>query len=90
MNYLIIDLQATAAEGVAHFWCADLQGTTPLVDQAGRFAEEMVNSHLERFDNGAVTRAILESAVWERASNAHVLPLHTLDLSKLSTTGVPL
>ncbi|MFN3879828.1 MAG: hypothetical protein ACK4L8_00175 [Nitrincola lacisaponensis] len=58
MNYHIINVPATRAAGVLMYW-APGKPDTPDPQRAMIVSEDQVNRSLERYDNGATTRAVL-------------------------------
>jgi|GEM_PF-6932578 len=61
-NYLIVDVQGSRA-GQPKFFSADLRASTTTLQHADHVPEHIVNSDLERYDNGATTRAVLADRI---------------------------
>ncbi len=71
-DYLIIDVKKSSlSDGEVWFFSADLRSATVNLDCADRVPESVVNRDLDRYDNGATTRAVLTSRIqqWLSANN---------------------
>ncbi|MFN3881905.1 MAG: hypothetical protein ACK4L8_10805 [Nitrincola lacisaponensis] len=60
--YHIINVPATRAAGCLMYWASG-KPDTPEPQEAMIVNEDQVNRSLERYDNGATTRAVLTSTV---------------------------
>lgn len=66
MSYLIINIQASQAQGQLIFWGKQRRYDSSRHIDAIAIDEEYVNINLERYDNGVTTRAVLLQDVINR------------------------
>ncbi len=80
-EYYIIDLTADTRNGVLTLLGRNLKNRVSTLEHAARVPETLLNTDLERFDNGTTTRAILTSAL-STLSEA-VVPLRNVNAADL-------